>query len=181
MKKLFLIMMMTLTVTGMTSCSAKGTKKSLEKGMITPDSVAYQALGKSLSEILFSPTKVNVYSLKAKDRVGKNDVEVEDHIVRDSLIATLSKEEIAILQYILLSDGESYKNDSIIVRSPYVPVIEFEFVKKKAEAQIVVSLSDRTWTLFYDDKKQFNWNFADKKAVIRFCKHYLNQIKNKEK
>ena len=105
MKKLFLIMMMTLTVTGMTSCSAKGTKKNLEKGMITPDSVAYQALGKSLSEILFSPTKVNVYSLKAKDRVGKNDVEVEDHIVRDSLIATLSKEEIAILQYILLSDG----------------------------------------------------------------------------
>lgn len=177
MRKLTLLTLLLLTIVGISSCTAKGIKKKANKSMITPDKVAYQTLGKSLSDVLFSPTKVNVYSLKLKERVGKDDIEIEDHVVRDTLITSLSNEEIAILQFILLADGDSYKNDSIIVRSPYVPVIEFEFVKKKETAQIVISLSDRSWTVWFDDKKVFNYNYANREGIKRFCSKLLDQNK----
>jgi len=177
MRKLTLFTLLMFTIVGIASCTAKGIKKKSDRNMITPDTTVYQTLGKSLSEVLLSPTKVNVYSLKLKDRVGKEDVEVEDHVVRDTLITTLTADEIAILQFILIADGDSYKNDSIIVRSPYVPVIEFEFVKKKVTAQVIISLSDRTWTIWYDDRKEFNYNYAYKEGVKRFCSKLLEQNK----
>lgn len=185
MKKLFLIMMMTLTVTGMTSCSAKPAKGGQADPMFMPDSAVYKSLGKSLSEILFSPTKVRVYSLKGVENVGKNDVEIEDHFVRDTLVATLDAKQIALLQYLLLANEENYKNDSVRVRSPYLPQLEFEFVKKKDQtAHVVVSLSDRTWTVVYDDKVQFNWNYANKELVARFCDYFIkkgNAIRKEDK
>ncbi|MBQ8713420.1 MAG: hypothetical protein IJ551_11480 [Prevotella sp.] len=176
MKKMSILMMVILALAGISSCSAKSMKKgtAMTKTIIAPDSTASAVLGRSLSEILFSPTKVNVYSLKLKDRVDKDDVEVEDHIVRDSLLAVLSGEETAVLQYILLSDGNSYQRDSIIVRSPFTPALEFEFVKKKVTAQVVMSPLDNSWTVWYDGKRQFHFNFADKKGVKRFCRYYLN-------
>lgn len=177
MRKITLFTLIMLTIVGITSCTAKGIKKKTNRSMTTPDTTAYQTLGKSLSDVLFSPTKVNVYSLKLKERVGKDDVEVENHVVRDSLITSLNDEEIAILQFILLADGDNYKNDSNIVRSPYVPVIEFEFVKKKVTAQVIISLSDRTWTVWYDDRKEFNYNYAYKEGVKRFCSKLLEQNK----
>jgi hypothetical protein len=178
MKKFLLTIMMTLTVVGMTSCNAKNIKG--EPGsMFTPDSAAYKALGKSLSEILFSPKKVKVYSLKGVETVGKNDVEIEDHFVRDTLLATLDSEQIALLQYLLLSSGENYKNDSLPIRAPYLPQLEFEFTKKKGQvAHVVVSVSDRTWTMVYDDKVQFNWNYAYKDIFTRFCNYFI-EINNK--
>ncbi len=176
MRKLTFLLIMMCTLVGFTSCNAKSMKKGtpMTKNIIIPDSIATAVLGNSLSEVLFSPTKVNVYSLKLKERLDKDDVEVEDHVVRDSLIAELSKEETAVIQYILLSDGDSYKTDSVIVRSPFIPALEFEFVKKKASAQVVISPINNSWTVWYDGKRQFHYNFADKKAVKRFCSYFLN-------
>jgi hypothetical protein len=186
MKKLLLIIMMTLTVTGMTSCKAKPAAKGDQSGsMFMPDSVVYKSLGKTLSEILFSPTKVKVYSLKGVENVGKNDVEIEDHFVRDTLIATMDAKEVALLQYLLLTDKENYKNDSVQIRSPYIPLLEYEFTRKKGQvAHVIISLQNMTWTVIYDDKKQFNWNYANKQLVKRFCHYYIernNKIKKEEK
>lgn len=176
MKKLFLILVLSLAVTGIMSCQAKGAKSEQMEKMIVPDSSVYKTLGKTLSEVLFSPTKVNVYTLKGVENVGKDDVEVEDHFVRGSLLTTLSAKQVAILQYLLLCNEENYKNDSIQIRAPYLPQLEFEFVKKKsAPAHVILSPNDRTWTVVFDDKKQFNWNYAQKELVTRFCNFFLEQ------
>jgi len=173
--------MLMSTLAGLASCNAKPIKKgiAMSKSVSQPDSTATGVLGKSLNEVLFSPTKVNVYKLKMKERVGKDDVEVDDHVVRDTLLAELSSEETAILQYVLLSDGDNYHNDSIMVRSPFLPIVEFEFVRKKVTAQVVISLLDRSWTVWYDDKRQFRFNYSNKKELERFCRHFLN-VNNKE-
>lgn len=105
---------------------------------------------------------------------------MEPHYVRDSLIAKLSVSQINMLQFNLLSDEENYKEDSIKVRSPYVPCIEFCFEKKKKNpVHVIVSLSDFSWTIVYDDKKQGNWNYADKRLMERYCKMILGDIYKK--
>lgn len=181
MRKLTLVLMLMCTLAGLASCNAKTIKKgtAMSKNISYPGDTAKVKLGESLSDVLYAPTKVNVYRLKVKERVGKDDVEVDDHVVRDKLLAVLSSEETAILQYVLLSDEDSYALDSIMVRSPFMPIIEFEFVKKKVTAQVVVSLLDRSWTVWYDDKRQFHFNYSNKKQVERFCRYFLND-NNKE-
>lgn len=185
MKKIVLLLMVALIVTGMTSCNAKTPKGGQLDSMFTPDSTVYKSLGKSLSEILFSPTKVRVYSLKGVENVGQNDVEIEDHFVRDTLITTLDARQLAVLQYLLLAHDENYKKDSMQIRAPYLPQLEFEFTKKKGQtAHVVVSVNDRTWTVIYDDKVQFNWNYANKDLVARFCNYFIEKgrkIKKEEK
>lgn len=180
MKKLFFILMMTLTVVGMTSCCAKTPKGSKPTSMFGPDSAVCKSLGKSLTDILFSPNKVKVYSLKGVESIGKKDIEIEEHIVRDTLIATLDAKQIALLQYLLLANEENYKNDSVQIRSPYIPLLEFEFMKKKSRAHVLISLQDRTWTVVYDGKVQCNWNYANKELVKRFSNYFIT-IKNKIK
>lgn len=181
MKKLFLFFMAVLVIT-IPSCNAKTPKGGQFDPMFSPDSIVYKSLGKTLSEILFSPTKVKVYSLKGVENVGKNDVEIEDHFVRDTLITTMDAKQVALLQYLLLSNEENYKNDSMQIRTPYLPQLEFEFTKKKGQtAHVVVSVNDRTWTIVYDDKVQFNWNYANKKLVIRFCNYFIEKGRKQKK
>lgn len=185
MKKLFLILMMTLTVIGMTSCSAKTPKGGQTDPMFGPDSAVCKSLGKSLTEILFSPAKVKVYSLKGVESVGTNDIEIEDHFVRDTLITTLDTKQIALLQYLLLANEENYKNNNVQIRSPYIPSLEFEFMKKKAQtAHVLISLQDKTWTIIYDGKVQCNWNYTNKELIKRFSNYFVelnNKIKTEGK
>lgn len=176
MKKLFLVFMMTLTVTGMTSCSAKTPKGGQPDPMFSPDSTVYKSLGKSLSEILFSPAKVKVYSLKGVETAGKDDVQIEEHCVRDSLIMIMDAKQTATLQYLLLCNDENYHKDSVLIRSPYIPILEFEFSKRKNQvAHVVISLQDRTWKVIYDEKEQFWWNYANKDLIKRFCKYFIEK------
>lgn len=181
MKKIFLILVMSLTVIGMMSCSAKAVKDNWAESMFAPDTMVYKSLGKTLSEILFSPAKVNVYSLKSVETIGKDDVVIEDHFVRDTLITSMNVKQIAVLQYLLLGNKDNYQNDSIQIRAPYLPQLEFEFIKKKGlTAHVVVSVNDRTWTVLYDDKVQFNWNYAHKKLIARFCDYFIERGKREE-
>lgn len=165
---------------------ASGGKKPSEKPIcaewLLPDSSAYSKLGKRLSTVLFSPQKVNCYYLVGKEKISKDDVEIEAHFVRDSFISKLGKGEIAVLQYSLLKPSKSYeKNDSVIVMSPYMPILEFEFIKKNEIAHVVVSLSDMTWTIIFDDKKQFNFPYANGELISQFCNYYISKYKSEEK
>lgn len=159
---------------GLSSCIAKEPKVSKEP--VRVDSVVYQNLGKSLYDILSSPQKVSCYLLEAKEEIKKEDIVIEKPFVRDTLLVEkMSKNDVAILQYLLPMDRENYQNDTIKVRSPYIPYLEFLFTKKKSEAHVLVSLSDFTWTVIYDEKRQLHWNYADKKQIRRFCKQFLNK------
>lgn len=164
---------------------ASGEKKPSEKPLcaewMLPDSSAYNKLGKRLSTVLFSPQKVNCYYLIGKEKVGKDDVEIENNFVRAKLLASLKSDEIAVLQYSLLKPAKSYeKKGSVIVMSPYMPIIEFEFIKKKEKAHVVISLSDMTWTIIFDDKKQFNYPYANGELVAQFCNYYISKYKSEE-
>lgn len=166
------------SVTSFASCN--GVKEKTEKYNVQPDSAVYYSLGKTMSDVLFSPSKVTCYTIKGKSIVGKEDYELESHYVRDSLITKLNASQIMLLQFNLLSDAENYKEDSLKVRSPYVPCVEFYFEKKKLQpVHVVVSLSDFSWTIIFDDKKQFNWNYADKRLMERYCKMILGDAYSK--
>jgi len=139
------------------------------------DSAVYHNLGRTLYELLSAPSKVTVYSVVGKEKIEEGDIVLESPFVRKAVLAEkMSKEDVAILQYLLPFDSENYKNDTIIVRSPYLPAIEFCFSKKKQEAHLLVSVSDGSWTLVYDDKIQQHWNYADKRQIARFCKRFFN-------
>ena len=148
------------------SC-AKSPKKEF-KFKIAPDSTISATLGITITEALFSPSKVTCYSLKGKDIVDNNDVEIIPHYVRDSMICKLKSDDIAILQFILLSAPDNYSIDSIRVRSPYVPEMEFCFSRNKFDVHVVISFSDFSWSIIGDGKNQGNWNYTDREMISRF-------------
>lgn len=165
-----------MALIGLSSCAARGPKATRQSASKPSgiDSAVYGNLGKTLYDLLSSPQKVSCYLLMGKEHITPDDVVVEAPFVRDTLLVDkMSNEDVAVLQYLLPFDSENYKNDTIIVRSPYLPMIEFSFIKKKAEAHLLVSLSDGTWTLVYDDKIQQHWNYADKRQIARFCKRFF--------
>ena len=173
---LFFVLFSVLTI----SCFAAKEQKMKKESKpavyaIQPDSNTYTILGKTMTDILFSPSKVTCYAVKGKAQVDKTDFELEPHYVRDSLIAKLTPSQVALFQFLLLSDKSNYSQDSIKVRSPYVPHLELCFEKKKQQVHVLISQSDFSWTICYDDKKQGNWNYAEKRLVRRFC----NMISNR--
>ncbi|MCD8295975.1 MAG: hypothetical protein LUC88_00215 [Prevotella sp.] len=148
---------------------------------IQPDSAVYATLGKTMTEVLLSPQKVTCYTIKGKQQVDEGDYELEPHYVRDSYIAKLNAKQIGILQFELISDEQNYSIDSVRVRSPYAPAVEFCFEKKKTQVHVIISLSNFTWTIFYDDKRQGNWNYSDKRFMERYCYMILGEVLKKIK
>lgn len=179
MRKIHFILVL-FSVLAISCFAAKGQKAKKEPKPVTyaiqPDSSVYSTLGKTMTDILFSPNKVTCYAIKGKAQVDKEDYELEPHYVRDSLIAKLSLNQIAMLQFLVLSDKNNYMQDSVKVRSPYVPSLEFCFEKKKQQVHVLISQSDFSWTIFYDDKKQGNWNYAEKRLVGRYSKMICNSV-----
>lgn len=171
MKMKFFVFLSVLSAGILTACAAPK-----EKGGnydIQPDSAVYYTLGKTMSDVLFDPKKVTCYILKGKAKTEESDYELEPHYVRDSLVAKLKDDKVAILQFELLADEKNYGQDSMKVRSPYVPAIEFCFERKKIQVHVIISLSNFSWTILYDDKRQGNWNYADKRFMERYCKMIL--------
>lgn len=147
-----------------------------------PDSIAYSKLGRRLSDVLMNAKSVKVYSLVPKENINSDDVEIDSHFVRDSLLGVLTKEQAVILKYALLSCGANYFNDSTLIpMTPYCPVIEFEFTKKKETAHVFISLSDFKWGVKYDGKLQFKYNYADGVYLHRLCNYFLQKDIKQEK
>lgn len=151
----------------------KNASKPVCEEWLQPDSVAYNKLGKRLAKLLFAPKTVRCYHLIGKEKVEEGDMEIEKNFVRDTLLATLKSNEVSVLQYALLKPAKSYCKDSMAVMSPYMPILEFEFTNKKEKAHVVISLSDMTWTVFYDDKRQFNFNYSNAELLSQFCMYYV--------
>lgn len=185
---LVLLVVQMIWVNSLSACSSfpgSNTPKTKSKqpvcnDWIHPDQVAYSTLGRSLTDVLINAKTIKVYSLTPKEQLNPDDYEVDAHFVRDSLLGTLTKEQATVLAYNLISNGANYhKDSSLIVMSPYYPVIEFEFTKKKSVAHIIISLSNYTWAVKYDDKIQFKYNYASGAFVKRFCEYFLNENKKR--
>lgn len=140
---------------------------------IQPDSTVCAMLGQTLSEVLFSPNRVTCYILKGKGEIEPDDFQVEPHWVRDNLVGRLSPQMIGVLQFALVANGENYKNDTLRIKAPYFPLLEFEFQKKKNVVHVLISPSDHTWTIVYDGVRQIHFNYHDCELINRFCNLFV--------
>lgn len=150
------------------SAYSSSKQKKLVLARSLPDSLVLTQLGNTLTDILVNPTTVTMYAVRGKEQTDRNDFVLEPHYVRDSLYGVLSPEAITILEFTLITNESNYRTDSIKVRSPYMPQFEFEFSKKKQTAHVLLSTSDFSWTVIYDGKKQFNYNYTDNGTIERF-------------
>lgn len=184
MRKFLTVFIFTfLPLLAFASCAPEDNKKDTtetkikmdEETWLTPDSASYAKLGEKLAKILFSPTKVKCYRLLFNDSITADDIQVERNIVRGPLVETLNRKQIALMQFALMKPAESYLMDSVAVRAPYDPVLEFVFSRRNEKAQVIVSPNNLTWTVIYDNKRQFNYNFANKETLIRFFNYFINK------
>ena len=174
-KNLLLLALMLPSVLCVASCSDLGRKMPI-KG-VQPDSAVYAMLGKTMSEVLFNPSSVTCYTIKGKAEAAPTDFQVEPHWVRDSLVGKISPQFYGILQFALIANSENYKDDTLRIKSPYIPVLEFEFKQKKKVVHVLISTSDHTWTIMYDDKRQIHFNYHDCELMERFCKLFMKPNK----
>lgn len=149
-------------------------QKNLGQNSFIPCDTVIAQLGRTASEVIFNPSKVEVYRVEGRDTIDKDEVEVDKNYVRQNLIGTLSKDYIRLVQYLLIADQANYCIDSVRVRSPYSPEIELKFIRKNEAVSVLVSRSNYTWTLLSDGKRQFNYNYAEKSAIDRLIKQILN-------
>ena len=80
MKKIHFILVL-FSVLAISCFAAKDQKKTKKEPkpvtyVIQPDSNTYAILGKTMTDILFSPSKVTCYAVKGKAQVDKSDLEV---------------------------------------------------------------------------------------------------------
>ena len=160
------------------TAKAVTTKNILRKNMghdiIMPSKEVTAQLGKTASEVIFNPTKVTLYRLEGRDTIKDGEVEVDKNFVRVDTVGTLDKEYVKLVQYLLIADTANYSTDSMRVKSPYYPEIELVFEQKNVSATVLVSLSDFSWTLISDGKKQFTYNYAEKNAIRRLFINIFN-------
>ena len=140
---------------------------------VQPDSMVYTILGSTVSDVLFKPNRVTCYAIKGKGEIEPRDFQVESHWVRDSFIGKLSPQTVGVLQFVLLANIENYKNDTLRIKAPYFPILEFEFQKKKDVVHVLISTSDHTWTIMYNDERIIHYNYHDCELIERFCNLFV--------
>lgn len=128
-------------------------------------------LGETAARVIFAPDRITVYSLEPFDSVAPaGAVEVIPHYTRGVEAGRLDRDYADVLTFLLYSRPESYKSDSIKVRSPRVPYLELVYQKKKEQVSVIFSKLDNTWSVKSDGKVQFIWNFPDPALIHRWLK-----------
>lgn len=139
-----------------------------------PDSATHAILGNRLTELLMNPKKVEMYNVVFQDSLHRNNPLVEPDFVIDTMICKLDKEQIATLNFILLSDSNNYLTDTLAIPMiPHRPAYVFNFNSKKENALIWYSPGDFTWGIRYDGRNLFYYNVASPETINRFCKNLI--------
>lgn len=154
------------TVLLLNSCS--GRAENVTYTPITPDTTIAKIVGDTVADVLFAPKSVTLYLSKNRKKLNDREVEIATGFVRDTLVAKLNPSDVAILQFVLLSDTLNYKKDKDQIKSPYVPLYEFVFVKKKETVQVLISFSDNYWEIKRGNKTVCKYNFANRELLSRF-------------
>jgi hypothetical protein len=141
--------------------------KNIGEQLMAPDSIIISKLGNEVCGILFAPDKVDVYTLEPKNEVDEGDYETEPHFVRKAYVGNLDKKFVDVIKFILLSNDSCYESDSTVVQTFYLPVIEFEYTKKKKSASVIISLNDGTWTVVSAGKRKLNYNYNNPELIVR--------------
>jgi hypothetical protein len=150
----------------LSSCNSKAEIKSDRQ--ISPDSNIVKIVGDTVADVLFSPKSVSLYFSKNRKKKDGKEVEIAPGFVRDTLAAKLSPADIAVLQFVLLSDTLNYRKNKEQIKSPYMPLYEFVFAKKKETVQVLISFSDNYWEIKRNNKTVCKYNFANYNQLSRF-------------
>ncbi|MCI8998171.1 MAG: hypothetical protein HFJ95_04145 [Muribaculaceae bacterium] len=175
------VMIIAIIMCGIVACSNTPPEKITKKESSTiawnsPDDKAVSILGNRLSKLLLNPKKVEMYSVIYQDSAHLNNEIVEPEFVIDSLIARLSKEQIATLNFILVGDTANYSLDkSIIPMVPHRPKYAFKFKTKKEEAILWYCPDDFTWGIRYDGRNIVKYNVHSPYLITRFCNRISRQ------
>ena len=95
------------------------------KAEIVPDSVVIMKLGDSICDIVFSPRKVSLITLKPLERPN-DDEETIGGFKIDKKIGSLPKNYFAIMQF-LLSDSCSYYDGPFVPTTAFLPKWPWSF------------------------------------------------------
>lgn len=173
-----------LAITGMIisafiACADSGRRQEndiFSKFWNVPDSTARSIMGNRLSELIVNPKKVEMYSVVFRDSIHFDNELVDTDFVIDSLICKLSKEQIAVLNHILTTDGSNFEVDTLAIPMiPHRPTVAFNFKNKNDNAIIWYSPDDFTWGIKYDGRNLFWYNVAYPSVINRFCDKMKNQ------
>lgn len=148
------------------SCSSRA--ENVTEIPIKPDTAIVKIVGDTVADVLFTPKSVTLYLSKNRKKLNDKEVEIAPGFVRDTLVTKLTPSNIAVLQFVLLSDTINYKKDKEQIKSPYVPLYEFIFVKKKETVQVLISFSDNYWEIKRGNKTVCKYNFANRELLSRF-------------
>ena len=173
-----ILTMMLIPVFGFASCeNAADSIPHKNLGIkIVPDTTIEKILGDTIVNLLFSPKKVTVYMLANREPdKEKHETEVYSKYVRDSLLTVLKQDIYSVLQFNLLADSANYKTDFDRVKSPYRPLLEFEFSIKKDSASVLVSFSDFSWAVIYHGREICRFNYENRHLMRRYKQLILNK------
>ncbi len=141
-----------------------------------PDSAARAIMGNRLSELLLTPKKVEMYTVTYRDSAHINNAPIERDFVIDSLIHKLTKEQTAVLDYILLTDSRNFSVDTTAIPMiPHRPAYAFKFINKKDNAIVWYSPGDYTWGIRYEGRNLFWYNVSDPESINRFCRNFTKK------
>lgn len=141
--------------------------KNIGEQLMSPDSIIVSTLGDELCDILFAPEKVEVYTLEPKSTVEDGDYETEPHFIRKAYVGNLDKKFVDVIRFILTSNESCYASDSTIAQTFYLPVVEFEYKKKKKSASVIISPNDGTWTVVSEGKRKLNYNYKNPELITK--------------
>lgn len=152
------------------SIDTKPITRNIGKQLMVPDSIIITTLGNEICDILFTPDKVDVYTLEPKSEVVDGDYETEPHFIRKTYVGNIDKKFVDVIRFILLSNESCYTSDSIIAQTFYLPMIEFEYKKKKKSASVVISPNDGSWTVVSEGKRILNYNYKNPELIYKLVK-----------
>lgn len=159
-------------VSGLFFSGCINVKKCVDGGIDWMLATSNLPLNDSVVSVFKSPDHVSCYKLFIND---------SDSVMRDTVPAIdMTKEQITVLQYLLLFDSRNYTSDSLVVQSPNIPVIEFEMEKKGyIPISVIVSFSDLSWNIVCDEETIGSYNYADHCGVRRFCNYFIQKQEEK--
>ncbi len=177
MKKVLLLALINLLMLG--SCDTH--KRLITCSVMKPDSTVVAFYGKEISNIIFSPEKVNFYKIRPKT---KNDSvkNLIGEFAIDSLVGEIDSSYYSILLF-MLCDSTNYKIDTAINKCHFSPYVAYEFIKHQKRVSVLLNLGCQQWGIAYKDTMFYEENNCENK-LIRFTHSiipkdkYINNLIN---
>lgn len=165
MKYYFLLAFLSIVLIGCGCSSHKAADRTANKAPTASyeiDRRVRQSLGDTLTHQLFSTDTICAYLLAFND--SARFIKTTPYMRKGDAYYLSSTEKKALLNDFL--DRETnYHNDSIVVMSPYIPAMEITFSQGNQQTSLIVSFSDRTWSIMNGGKQLFNYNYTDEKPL----------------